>query len=105
MKPSIQFTKAREGGFEGEIPFRTECSFYCLFALLVILFIYISHVIPFQLNPLSHLCPISMRVLLYPPTHFHLSVLAFPYTGSSSLHTTKGPPPIDARQGHSLLHI
>ena len=33
----------------------------------------------------------SMRVLPYPPTHSHLTALAFPYTGASSLHRTKGP--------------
>ena len=28
----------------------------------------------------------------YPHTHSHLSALAFPYDGSSSLHRTKGLP-------------
>ena len=34
--------------------------------------------------------PASMRVLPHPPTHSHLTVLAFPYTGASSFHRTKG---------------
>jgi hypothetical protein len=34
----------------------------------------------------------SMRVLPHLPTHSHLSALAFPYPGSSSLHRTKGLP-------------
>jgi hypothetical protein len=41
------------------------------------------------------LTPPSMRVLLHPFTHLHLTSLAFPYTGASSLHRTKGHP-IDA---------
>ena len=42
--------------------------------------------------------PDSMRVFPYPPTHFSLP----PFTGASSLHRAKGPPPIDAWQGYSL---
>ena len=34
--------------------------------------------------------PASMRVLHYPPINFHLTALAFLYTGASSLHRTKG---------------
>jgi len=61
-------------------------------------FIYISNVI----HPLSRLTlrkppslpppPASMRVLLHPPTHSCLTMLAFPYTGETSLHRTKDLP-------------
>ena len=34
--------------------------------------------------------PASIRVLLYLPTNFCLSSLAFPYPGSSNLHRTNG---------------
>ena len=34
--------------------------------------------------------PASMRLFLYLPTHSHFPILAFPYTGASSLHRTKG---------------
>ena len=34
--------------------------------------------------------PASMRVLPHLPTHSHLTTLALPYTGVSSLHRTKG---------------
>jgi hypothetical protein len=60
-----------------------------------ILFIYISNVILFPIflftNPYSiSLLPASMRVLPNPPTHSHLTTLAFPYIGTSNLHKTKG---------------
>ena len=32
----------------------------------------------------------SMGVSPHPLTHSHLTILAFPYTGASSLHRTKG---------------
>ena len=39
----------------------------------------------------SHLPPaVSMWELPYPPTHYHLTALAFSYTGPSCLHRTKG---------------
>ena len=65
--------------------------------VLVILFIYISSVIPpfqFPLHkpPSPPPSPASMRVLPHPPTHFCLSSLAFPYAGVSKLHRTKGLP-------------
>jgi hypothetical protein len=34
--------------------------------------------------------PASMRVLPQAHTHSHLTTLAFPYTGATSLHRTKG---------------
>ena len=34
--------------------------------------------------------PASKRLLPQPPTHSCLPTLAFPYTGASSLHGTKG---------------
>jgi hypothetical protein len=53
-------------------------------------FLYISNIkyipgLPFR-NPVSHLpSPLaSMRVLPHSPTHSHLPVLAFPYTGASN---------------------
>jgi hypothetical protein len=36
--------------------------------------------------------PASMRLFPHPPTHSHLSTLASPYTGASSLHRTKDLP-------------
>ena len=57
-------------------------------------FIYIPNVIPFlslPANPLpSPLPPTSMRVLSHPPTHSHLTTLAFPNTGTKSHHRTNG---------------
>ena len=57
---------------------------------------------PFLFSPLQPPYPISpyhasMRLLLHPPTYSHLTALGFLYTGASSLHRTKGLPPIDAR--------
>ena len=71
--------------------------FLIIWFLLDFAFIYISTVIPFPVHlpqtpyPI-HLTPASMRVLPHAPTHSHLTVLAFPYTGASSLHRTKGIP-------------
>jgi hypothetical protein len=53
------------------------------------LFIYIPKVIPFPDFPQKP-PPASIKVCLYPPTHFHFSALSFPYTRVSSLHGTKG---------------
>ena len=36
--------------------------------------------------------PASIRVLPHPPTHSHLTALAFLYTGAWSLHKTKSLP-------------
>jgi hypothetical protein len=67
--------------------------------LLIILFIYISHVVPhppcFQVSPpqTQHPIPLpsfSKRMLLLPPTYSCLITLASSYTGASSLHRTKG---------------
>jgi hypothetical protein len=43
-------------------------------------------------NPLSPPHLASMRVLPHLPTYSCLTTLAFPYTGTSSLHRTKGLP-------------
>ena len=51
---------------------------------------------PFQVSPssgntLSYSSPsASMKVLPPSPNHSNLPSLAFPYTGASSLHRTKG---------------
>ena len=50
---------------------------------------------PFLVFPLETPYPIpppsdSMRLLPYPSTYSCLPALAFPYTGASSLHRTKG---------------
>jgi hypothetical protein len=63
--------------------------------LLDIFFIYISNVSPFPVSPLEipysiPSLPASMRVFSYLSTHLCLTALAFPYTGASSLHRTKG---------------
>ena len=66
---------------------------------------------PFLVSPLDHPSTIplphaSMNMLPLSPTHSHLTALAFPYTGESSLHKKKkASPPIDARQCHPLLHM
>ena len=71
-----------------------------LFFFLVILFIYISNIMPLpdipSTNPLVPLClpPASMRVLHHPPTHSCLTTLVFPtlwglvphYSTSSIIH-------------------
>ena len=49
----------------------------------------------FPVSPLKTLYPIppppaSMRVLPHPPIHYCLHTLAFPYTGASNFHKTKG---------------
>jgi hypothetical protein len=71
---------------------------------LDILWIYISNVIPFPTFPLETpytIPPTSVRMLPLPPTHSQFRALAFPYTGTSRLHRTKG---FSARQCHPLLH-
>ena len=48
---------------------------------------------PFQVSPSktpNPIPPASMRVLPNTSIHSNLTTLAFPYTGSSSLHSTKG---------------
>ena len=50
---------------------------------------------PSLISPLQTTYPIpsypaSMRVLPHPPTHSHLTGLAFLYTEASSLHRNKG---------------
>ena len=40
----------------------------------------------------SPLPPASMSVLSHPLTHSYLTATAFPYTGASNLHRTKGLP-------------
>ena len=52
---------------------------------------------PVPVSPLKALYPIlpppaSMRVFPHPPTYSHFPILAFPYTGESNLHRTKGLP-------------
>ena len=49
--------------------------------------------------------PASKEVFPHPPTHGRLPVLAFPYTGASSLQGLRPSPPIDVLQGHPLLHM
>ena len=71
---------------------------YTLFMILFLLdtlFIYISNVIAFPSFPSANLYyanapTASPRVLTKQTTHSSLPVLAFLYTGASSLHRTKG---------------
>jgi hypothetical protein len=68
-----------------------------IFLKINILFIYISNVIPFPGHSLCKTPILSPLTWLYedaphPPTHFHLTALAFLYTGASSLHRNKGLP-------------
>jgi hypothetical protein len=68
--------------------------------LLDILFIYFQMLSPFPVYPLEtpHLTPpTSMRVLPHPPTPFHLSALAFPYTGELSLKGPRASSPTDVQ--------
>jgi hypothetical protein len=81
---------------EAERPMEVMVLFVCLFlfclfvfvvVFLDILFIYISNAICFPVSYLEPSYPI-------PPSpasvgHFHLTVLAFPYTGELSCHRTK----------------
>jgi hypothetical protein len=65
---------------------------------LVILFIYITYVIPLLGFPSENLystplSPASMRVLpTHPPTHSHFTALAFSYAVASSFFRTKSLP-------------
>ena len=84
--------------------------FFLFSFLLGIFFIDISNVISFPTHPLeTHYAiqppPTSMMVFTDSDTHSCLPALAFPYTGGSSLHWSKGPPPIEALQDHPLLHM
>jgi hypothetical protein len=58
--------------------------------LLNIFFIYISNVIPFPITPSKLPIPSPLYEGAPPFIHSHLPALAFPYTGASSLHRTKG---------------
>jgi hypothetical protein len=78
-----------------------------LFFLLDSFFIYISNVFPFPGLPfrtlLSHpTSPASMRVAPHSPTHSHLPVLAFSYTGA--LNTLR-PNGCSSQQVHPMLHM
>ena len=70
------------------------------FFKLDIFFIYISNVISFPLLKPPTINPLPW--LTNPPC---FPVLAFPYTGSSSLHRPRASPAIDVQQGHPLLHM
>ena len=64
---------------------------------LVVLFIYISNVIPLpsflsQNHPSQPFPSATLRVFPHPPSHSLPISLAFPYTGASSLHRIKGLP-------------
>ena len=48
--------------------------------------------------------PASMRMLPLPPTHSHLTTLAFHYTGELSLHKIKSFSSYYAIQYHAQLH-
>jgi hypothetical protein len=63
------------------------------FLKLIILFIYLSKVIPLPGAPSTNphpasLLPASMRVPPHLPIHSSLTGLVFPYAGASSLHKT-----------------
>ena len=63
-------------------------AFYWIFYLLTFQMLF-----PFSISPPQPpyvISPVSMRMLAHPPTKSHLTVLAFPFTGTSSLHKTKG---------------
>ena len=55
---------------------------------------------PYTIHP----PPTSMRLLPHPPTHTCLPALTFLYTGTSSLHKTKGLSSHWCLTGHPLLH-
>jgi len=58
----------------------------CIF---IVYFIYL-HFKCYPFSQLNLVLPAFMRVLPHPSTHSHLTSLAFPYTGTRSLHRTKG---------------
>jgi hypothetical protein len=65
----------------------------------------VSHLEP--PSPLSP-PPVIMRMVPLPPTHSHLTTLAFPNSPTLGNCAFTGPrcsPPIDARQCHPLLHM
>jgi len=79
--------------------------FYWIFSLFTF-----QMLSPFQVSPSetpypNPSPPASVRVLSpHPSTLSLILTLAFLYTRSSSLHRPKSSPPIDAPQGHPLLH-
>ena len=85
-----------------------KTNFSFLFLFIRFLCIYTSNVIPFPGVPSRTLLSYPPSHCFYegapPPTHHpHLTALAYPYTGKSSLHRTT--PPSHARQYHPLLHM
>ena len=76
--------------------------------LFDILFIYISNFIPFPSFPSRNPHPIpppaSMRVLTHPPTPASLP-LHCPALGHRAFTGPRASLPIDAEQGHPLLHM
>jgi hypothetical protein len=63
--------------------------FVLFYFLLDIFLIYISNVIPFPGFPTPNPYPFPFSPA-HQPTHSQLPALAFPYTGASNLHRTKG---------------
>jgi hypothetical protein len=59
------------------------------FFLLDVFFNYILNVIPFPYFPSQNPHPLPTHSA-HQPTHSHFLVLAFPYTGASSIHRTNG---------------
>ena len=93
--------------------FPASCFFFFFLSLffffkLDIFFIYISNVFPFPClpsrNPHLLLSPATMRVLPHPPTPIFLPQHS-PTLGHQTPSGPRGSPPIDAPQGHSLLHM
>ena len=77
--------------------------------LWVVLFIYISNIIPFpgiiSENPLYHPPSPFMRVFSQPTTYSCLTALHSPLLGHQAFMGLRASPLIDARQGHHLLHM
>jgi hypothetical protein len=69
----------------------------CFFFLNWIFYLYTFKMLsPLSVSPLNppipSSTPVSMRVLLYPPTHSHLTALAFPYTVALGLQRNNALP-------------
>jgi hypothetical protein len=88
----LPYIRQHSGSLQfSQTSYEVSISFYWIFYLF-----YISNVNPFTGFPSRNPLIPSLSPCFYegahPATHSHLTALAFPYTGASSLHETKGLP-------------
>jgi hypothetical protein len=82
-----------------------------IFPFIISYFLYLHFkyyppfLVPPPRNPLLHALSPCFYERVPPPTHSCLPTLAFPYTGALSFIGPRASPPIDAQQGHPLLHM